>query len=67
MNIEEAWEIIKNMVNLEYTASTYDKALVVIEQALRELRRLQGKQNENDDELIDACKNCEKYMGWGIE
>ena len=36
--------IIKNMVNLEYTASTYDKALVVIEQALHELRRLIEKQ-----------------------
>lgn len=44
MTIEEAWGIIKNMVNLEYTASTYDKALVVIEQALHELRRLIEKQ-----------------------
>ena len=86
MTIEEAWKIIKNMVNLEYTASTYDKALVVIEQALHELRRLQGKQkpncdraewggdkclgfghSENDDEPIDVCKKCEKYVGWGVE
>ena len=23
--------------------------------------------SENDDEPIDVCKNCEKYIGWGIE
>ena len=23
--------------------------------------------SKNDDEPIDACKNCEKYVGWGIE
>lgn len=52
MTIEEAWEIIKNMVNLEFTASTYDKALVVIEQALHELRRLQEKQKPNCDTIF---------------
>lgn len=46
MTVQEAWEIIKNMVNQEYTASTYDKALVVIEQALQALKEMQEKQSE---------------------